>query len=382
MKPSLTAAILCFLSLISTGANGSILFFPRSASCPSPLGSPSVVIVSGPGTGTLSPRCGGFRLQLSGTSAATTINITNALGTTALTEIVTDSAIGTIDITNANLNGVGNFGGDITALKLGTITKSTLTLSGTSNFKLTAAAVSDSKVYATAAQVSFSVTSWTSSSPGQSLIQAMSLGTSTSAGEFNSNLFLTGAAVGYTFGSLSVTGAVTGGLWIVHGRANSLSVSTTSVNWKFNITLPMVQIVATSTLSGKISVGGLQLFKANGGLLNLRLLVGANLGDDAELGGSGANADTFAAGTIDRVQVAGNITDTLIYSSTDPTNSILGDGNDVMLGTVAQRLQELTLGGQFFGASKVVAFQFPASVTVGGVSVDPATVPQLYTTPP
>ena len=48
--------------------------------------------------------------------------------------------------------------------------------------------------------------------------------------------------------------------------------------------------------------------------------MGANLGDDAALGGSGANADSFRAGTLAKVRIGGSLIDSRLLAGLDPVN--------------------------------------------------------------
>ena len=61
------------------------------------------------------------------------------------------------------------------------------------------------------------------------------------------------------------------------------------------------------------------------------VLSGASLGTDGKLGGTGADRDTFVAGSIGTVKVRGSITGCVIGAGLDPTDGVFLDGDDVIL---------------------------------------------------
>jgi hypothetical protein len=128
-------------------------------------------------------------------------------------------------------------------------------------------------------------------------------------------------------------------------------------------------------------VAALQLLEIDGSARGLPLLVGADLGDDAALSGSAADADSFRPGILARVRIGADMVDSALIVSVDPVNSVLGDGNDIQLGTAAQGLREFIVGGRLLGSSSIVAPAFPTSERVDGRDVDPATMPQSSTVP-
>ena len=62
------------------------------------------------------------------------------------------------------------------------------------------------------------------------------------------------------------------------------------------------------------------------------VLAGANLGSDGRLGGTGSAADSFAAGTIDALDVTGAISSSFIARGVAPFNGTFGSGNDTSAG--------------------------------------------------
>lgn len=340
------------------------------------------VTLTGPGTGQLVAQGGGYKLQLQGTSAATSVAVVvSGGGRLALTGLSANSAVGSLNLANADLTGVASFAGGVSSLTLGQVSNSSITVAGSADLSIKASSVSTTRLSALAANVSVSVTDWTSGTPGASRIEAAGLKSLLATGNVAADLFLSGVASGYTLGSVQVGGTLTGGLWSVHGRANSINAGSTAAAWRVNISNTLAQLVTKGDASGDMAVGGLQLLQVGGSARGLHLLVGADLGDDAALGGTGANADSFKPGTLARVRITGDLIDSSLLVSIDPVNSVHFDGNDRQLGTVVQRLQELVVGGLLKGNTSIVAPAYPVTVKVGGQTLNPASLRALQTTP-
>jgi hypothetical protein len=69
-----------------------------------------------------------------------------------------------------------------------------------------------------------------------------------------------------------------------------------------------------------------------------KVLSGANLGNDAKLGGDNLNgktdADTFAQGLIGTLKVAGTIKGSTIAAGLNPVDETIGDEDDIVIGGV------------------------------------------------
>ena len=350
-----------------------------SATAPVPA---TTLNLSGPGAGVLLAREGGYVLQLQGTSAATTISLTvEQGGQTRLLGISADSAVGTLSLANADLAGEARFAGAVGSLTLGQVSQSLVSVAGAGDMAFKATSVADSRLSAPLANLAVTVDRWTSSAAGASRIDAAGLKSLSATGDLASDLFLSGMASGYTLGVVSVGGAISGGLWSIHGRGNSVTAGSTAAGWRLNSSGPLAQLATKGDASGDLALAGLQLLQVGGSARGLHLLVGADLGDDAALGGTGANADSFRAGTLARVRISGDVVDSSLFVSVDPVNGVLGDGNDRQVGTVVQRIQEFIVGGQLLGQTSVVAPAFPTSVRVGGQNLNPASLRQFSAAP-
>jgi RHS repeat-associated protein len=100
------------------------------------------------------------------------------------------------------------------------------------------------------------------------------------------------------------------------------------------------------------------------------ILAGADLGADHALGGSGADADTFAPGTIGAVSIGGNVVAGVIAAGLTTTNAVLKDGDDAILGGITSSIASLVVKGAADSASYFATGIFKAKPKIGGVTID------------
>jgi hypothetical protein len=318
------------------------------------------VVISGPGSAELVLQEGRYNLTLSNTTGASQVQllVTGAPGRILLGDVNAASAIGALDLSAADLRGKAQLAGGVSNLTVGDITGADITIGGTAPVTLQAASVNGAR------------------------LQAAALKSLVVAGDFNAELVLTGsAAAPFTLDNVQISGNVGAGLWSITGRANNLQLGGTGAAWRANVTGTLSQLATRGDMAGQLATAGLQLLQVGGSMRGATLLVGANLGSDAALGGSGSAADRFGTGTLARVRVSGDIIDSRLVVGIDPVNGVLFDGDDRALGGAAQRIQEFTVGGLLRGATSIVAPAWPATVRIGGQPVAASTVPNFATLP-
>ena len=96
------------------------------------------------------------------------------------------------------------------------------------------------------------------------------------------------------------------------------------------------------------------------------LLAGADLGTDRELGGGD---DTFAVGSIGKVGIGGNVTNSAIGAGLSTTNAILKDSDDSILGSAASVIAGLIIKGTADPASYFAAGKFASKVSINSAII-------------
>jgi hypothetical protein len=73
------------------------------------------------------------------------------------------------------------------------------------------------------------------------------------------------------------------------------------------------------------------------------VLAGANLGTDGKLGGTGTAADTFAAASIAKFSVKGQLANAAVAAGVNPTDGAYRDTNDTVVGGTASRIGSISV---------------------------------------
>jgi parallel beta-helix repeat protein len=118
-----------------------------------------------------------------------------------------------------------------------------------------------------------------------------------------------------------------------------------------------------------------------GSVATTNVFAGANLGADGVFGGTGSDADTFAAGSINKLSVGGSITQSLIAAGLDPVDDQLLNGNGVIVGGASSLMKSIKVKGAVDNTTVFAAGAFPKKAGLGGQKVDPLTDPHFDSTP-
>ncbi|MEO5616651.1 MAG: hypothetical protein ABIS67_02690, partial [Candidatus Eisenbacteria bacterium] len=126
--------------------------------------------------------------------------------------------------------------------------------------------------------------------------------------------------------------------------------------------------ITASTITGA-GFGNITIGKS---LTDSFILAGANLGADHALGGTRANADTFAAGRMGVVAIVGSVSNSVIGAGLDPVDSEFKDGNDVLVGTAKTSfVKAFIVRGSLDADSFVASYLLPATVKIGKTTLRP-----------
>ena len=135
-----------------------------------------------------------------------------------------------------------------------------------------------------------------------------------------------------------------------------------------NITLGNVagSASAPATIAASGAIRSLSVLS----LSNARVLSGANLGADALVGGGD---DTFGAGQIHILKVAGAVAASFVGAGVNAVNGIFGDAGDTLVGGAASSIDKVTAKGGVDTATLFEAGSFGRIRKLGREKVDPTT---------
>jgi len=182
---------------------------------------------------------------------------------------------------------------------------------------------------------------------------------------------MTAALTGPGTGSVLYDGTSVGLVLTGTGPKSSLSFKATGgpvLLGNVQVNGPLGAFSAKAELTGTLFIDGaagkLTLGSVNGGTIaaaaiaslaiggpvsNANVLSGVNLGSDALLGGAGAAADTFAAGSILKLKVSGAVTDSLFAAGLSPLDGVVAlaapVSDDQVIDGAASKIPSVSLGG-------------------------------------
>jgi hypothetical protein len=269
--------------------------------------------------------------------------------------------------------------------------------------------VTDLSLTAAGAIGNLEVESWISDGNAPSQIAGTTIGQLSSEGNFGASLSLSGAPQtgrngsnddsgdglfgdngfggdgrdddGQTLGSVSVGGQISGGLWYVVGDTGNISAGSVAQSWDGDFTKSVEQISTYGDFDGQIATPRLESLQVGGNLSHALLLIGADLGADGKLGGTGANADQFGQGELDQLSVGGSVIASRIRVGVDPVDGVLDDGTNTLIGGAASDIDQFSVEGSLDAATSIVAGAFPHQVSVGDQRINPLADGHFHTAP-
>jgi hypothetical protein len=330
---------------------------------------------TGGGYGTVAQTADGFGVTLTGTGnfTQTSFIASGGDGQYDLTFVTINGSVGSFSAPDGRLRGpmtaTTGFGAMTLGDVLGPLTITIPATSQTPSFAM--GNVKELSIDSAVGIGSISVTSWYDTAGPTDIIRAPWLGALTSTSNFYPNIRLTGRGGGLaTLGPVNISGVVKRGAWSINGDGSSVSVYATTVYWSASYAGSVASLATGGSYRGVFTASSIGSITSGRDILLSRILAGAYLGDDGLLGGSGANADTFGAGTIGSIDAAHNIAGVVIGAGLDPTDGMFRNGNDAIVGGTASGIGRITVGNIIGAAARIITNVYSGPITVNGVGLD------------
>ncbi|HKQ66927.1 MAG TPA: Calx-beta domain-containing protein, partial [Methylomirabilota bacterium] len=132
------------------------------------------------------------------------------------------------------------------------------------------------------------------------------------------------------------------------------------------------RLVLDDVKGGTVSAESVDEVRIKGDLRDATFLIGADLGADGQLGGSGAAADEFGTGHVELFKVDGDVDDTTVRVGIDPVDGQFDNGNDKILGRAGNGIDKVEIGDSLSHDSLFQAGVLPHAVKVDHHRVDPS----------
>ncbi len=120
-------------------------------------------------------------------------------------------------------------------------------------------------------------------------------------------------------------------------------------------------ITLGSIVGGSVAVPSVEALTVLGSVTDANFYIGTTLGQDGQLGGTGANADTFGQGRIGLFTVTGAMTSSTVRVGINPTDGVFGNGNDTLIGGTASSIDGIIIGGALSADTRFIAGAFPTN---------------------
>jgi uncharacterized delta-60 repeat protein len=178
------------------------------------------------------------------------------------------------------------------------------------------------------------------------------------------NIVLTDGGAGVTV-VIKARGRVSLGDIVCRGTVRSFQVKTGDLSGTFFVG-GMLGKVRLGNVTGTVAATGAITSLVADNLTNAKILSGAALGEDAQLGGTGSNADAFGQGVIGAVKIKGQIDNSIIGAGLNPVDGVIGNTDDtVAAGSTVRSISAKTADDSSrFYASSFGAVKLPKKVDV------------------
>lgn len=324
--------------------------------------------INGPGRGEITLENGRTVVRLTGTTDKTTLRMdVPTFFSGAIGELVVDGDLRAIYAPRVSVNGDITINGTVQRIQLLDVRNSSFIIGATgAPMDLILRSATNVSLDSLSPIRNLTAGSWVTTDQASDVILAPSINTLRIAGASNVELSLSGGLPGRpTLGSAQIGGSLTG-RWNINGDVRLIRAQSIS-NFRVNIAGELNSLISRGNFSGTLAAQTLNSFFTRGSVNNTTVLVGANLGADVALGGTGPAADSFAPGEIRRISIGGGMENTIFAVSLDPVDGGIFNGNDRFLDS-SSRIRSISVKGQV-GSSSFAAPVLPVRAVINGKSI-------------
>ncbi|MBS0172773.1 MAG: putative Ig domain-containing protein [Nitrospira sp.] len=125
-----------------------------------------------------------------------------------------------------------------------------------------------------------------------------------------------------------------------------------------------------SIQGGTVAVPSVEALTVLGAVSNAKFYIGTTFGQDGQPGGTGADADTYGAGTIGLFTVTGAMTNTAVRVGINPVDGLYGNGDDQLVGGTNSAIGGIVIGGSLSADTRFYAGRFPTQY-LNGLTLKP-----------
>jgi hypothetical protein len=287
-------------------------------------------------------------------------------------QIILPQGIKEVRAPRVALTGLVNVEGPAWRFALGSLVNGSLSISAPfgQHVLIEIGEVRDAVITSNVGIESLSVGSWRDTDASPDFLRAPFARGISSSGDF---------APGVTINSVSPSrksieqfrahGAV-GGVWSVFGDVDLWEAGSTGASFRANFNQVIEVFRTRGEMRGLVAASLLGRLEVGGDLISARVLAGYGLGQDVEVGGTGASADQFRNGPLESATIRGRMINSIVASGLRSTDAVLLDDDDTLITTPAgARIGSIVVGrtmtNSFFVAPAIPAQASIAWRTIG-----------------
>lgn len=290
--------------------------------------------LEGPGRGSVSQNDGRVVVLVQNTTIQSTllVSVDRAGRTASFGQIFVNGSIKEVSARNAVLSGGLIIQGAASFIRLGGLQNGALTINGFTNAQILDLGDVRNAVVDTGAFVQqLKVSRWIDTDSSPDAVFAPFVSNIDSGGDFHPNLTLNFRnSNSQAVDRARIAGAV-GGLWNLNAGVGLIDAGSTLPSFRASINGTVEIFRTKGNFQGLLAAPLIITLDVGGDMLRARILAGATLGADVDLGGTGSNADSLRNGSVDRVLIRGSMRNSLIAAGLFTSDTILLNDDDRLI---------------------------------------------------
>jgi hypothetical protein len=268
--------------------------------------------------------------------------------------------------------------GSVGVLAVGDLQQSSFRINGlTKDVGMTFAKVTDSSIVSNTPIRGISVKSWRNTDSTLDTLAAVYITNIQSDGEFDASVNTSIAGPkGPSITNVKVKGALANAVWHVTGDVYGIQVASIASTWGGTVTGTIHELYVGGNASGSFGAGNFNHVVVIGDLVNANYLAGTDLGADGKIGGTGNNADTYNAGQVGKIELRGNMINSVVAAGLKTDDDILLNSDDQL--NTAGSINVIIVKKSIIN-SHFAAHDLPKTVSINFKNVNTANDPRFVT---
>ena len=327
--------------------------------------------VRGPGDGVVTASglgvSGSLSVSLTGTTRASSliIDTSEKLLPGSVANISVTGSLQRLVIPEINITGNIALSGGLRFFSARSVSGSTWSIGGSDALDARVGAVVNTSLSSTGDIAVMNVASWTTNDGGTDAIVARSIRSLVAEGDFSPRI-----AASAGIGAVTIAGSANS-LVDVTGSVSRFTAGSTGSSFVLNATRNIGAVVVNGDMQGRIAAPVIGQVLIRGSMSNASILAGTSLGSNGDIGGTGAAADTFGAGSLGLLSVGGSATNSLVTCSLDHVDGQFFNADD-RFRSASSRIGRIRIVGASFNTN-LAAVSFGTTHWINGLSINPAT---------